>query len=87
MIWRRRKDAWRYLRLFGSCLGAVITRFVLQLFAKYFRVLDKTERELHDMEQVLTLRARSGDAEEAEEAQLELQLLNNEDARYLKVVR
>lgn len=59
--------------------------FNQQLFAKYTRVLEQTEREMKQLQQALSYRAASSDPEEAEEAELELEMLNNDDARYLKV--
>jgi hypothetical protein len=56
-----------------------------QLFSKYSRVLDQTEREMKQLQQALSYRAASSDPEEAAEAEAELEMLNNDDTRYLKV--
>jgi hypothetical protein len=52
-----------------------------QLFAKYSKFLAITESELDSLMRTLTSRVAKGD----QEAELELRLLDTEEARYLKV--
>jgi hypothetical protein len=52
-----------------------------QLFAKYSRVLSNTESEIDSLIRTLSNRVSRGD----QEAEMELQLLDSDEARYLKV--